>query len=873
MKRIIPFFFVVIGSQAQFISSPPNRDGSISTGEYGDHTNGRNAWSDGTRTWYMTWDNTNLYLAVNSNGNATDDEFVIYIDTDPQTPVNGGSNSNGSLAGINFDGVEYTRLPFRANFLAYIRNGYHQHRTHNGSGGWNSNVDNSTDIVKTTSGNLQEIAINWSLMGGRPSSFNFIIYLNGGTAYGGTSITGASADGGTASDLTGRQYFSIESTGDGSSTPPFSRLCYVNQIASNNISAYGSSFFGVTVADNQTTTLNTNLTIESFLRVEGGCTWTVSGDRTVTFTGSTATLFNSGFMNANPSFGNTANYDIGNGTDATILTLEGLSNIDVFNFNIKNSSTCRINGRQLRTGNTGTITVENGGVLEANATNSILAEWGGTSNVTINSGGLLRVTSGSNLDITTDNLTNNASEGILIEANSLTSYGALRFTSSYSGTGTVTQQRYLRSGTGNAGWNAISASMNASTASHFGTIGTDVHVNTKNLYRWDGSEWVNITNGSSTITPGIGYYGFVGTNGIQTTGDVYNFTGTPNTSITAPSLTFDNPGSGVTFTISGSTSNQGWNLIGNPFTCPLDFNTFTRTNVDDAFYIFTGTGYHSYAGGGLPNLLIGPMQAFWVKANAASPSLGTSWSMSSNGSVHSNPDLHRGTSIEDFFVLDVEDANDSEKTDRLTISIHNSATDDFDNEWDAWKLRNSAGYPNIYTKYNNNAMAINAVPYASGLKTFDVGFISTLHNHPYTIHLRDQYLTNGYGVYLEDKKLNLTHDFKNGAYTFINDTIFKDRFILKFSAIDPLSTNQAEVPKASPYQAWVHDGQIHLKGFENLGRTTLKVTDMTGKVIKVWNVDIAEGATTTFALPNLAKGVYVLNIVAGNNSKNIKFIY
>ncbi|MFN3393754.1 MAG: hypothetical protein ACK424_04275, partial [Candidatus Thermochlorobacter sp.] len=231
-------------STFSFLSTPPNLNGTIAPGEYGDHTNGANRYNDGARDWYMAWDDNNLYIAVDANGNANTDELAIYIDTDPQTPANGGSNANGALGGIgNFDGNNYGRLPFRANFAAFIRNDYHQHRTHNSAGGWNANVDNSSSIQKTTSGNVQEIAIAWSLMGGRPQSFRVFFYLNGTEPYGGLSRFTLDNDFSDKLDLTARLYFDIENTDDGSSTPAFSRFCYINQRASDNIADYGTTFF------------------------------------------------------------------------------------------------------------------------------------------------------------------------------------------------------------------------------------------------------------------------------------------------------------------------------------------------------------------------------------------------------------------------------------------------------------------------------------------------------------------------------------------------------------------------------------------------------------------------------------------------------
>src|SRR5690242_4288244 len=78
--------------------STPTVNGVISAGEYGNHTNGANQQQSGGQTWYMTWDNTNLYIAL-TNVPDPGHGALIYLDKDPLTPINGGSNSNGTLVG------------------------------------------------------------------------------------------------------------------------------------------------------------------------------------------------------------------------------------------------------------------------------------------------------------------------------------------------------------------------------------------------------------------------------------------------------------------------------------------------------------------------------------------------------------------------------------------------------------------------------------------------------------------------------------------------------------------------------------------------------------------------------------------------------
>ncbi len=367
---------------AQF--NTPTVDGTISAGEYGNHSLGFNRYNDGARNWYLTWNNTDLFIATDGNGNPSDDEIVIFIDTDPQTPANGGSNANGALGGPGgFDGNNYGRLPFRANFVAFVRNFYNQHRTNNLTGGWNANVDNSPSISDFSSGTVQEVRIAWSIItgSGRPTAFRVFIYLNGSDPYGGLSRFSLDDDFSDKLNLTARLYFDIANTNDGESTPPFSRLCYINQRATDVVNDYGTTFFDVTTADNQTSTVSANMTIQNSLRTEGSCQTTVSGDRIITMTGASGSIVNNGTMNANPSFGNTLNFTID-----SVITLSGSNPVDVFNLTVNAGDTLKVTGTNLRTGNTGTITVS--GAIEFSETNFV-SSWGGTANFALNSGATL----------------------------------------------------------------------------------------------------------------------------------------------------------------------------------------------------------------------------------------------------------------------------------------------------------------------------------------------------------------------------------------------------------------------------------------------------------------------------------------------------
>jgi glycosidase len=201
----------------------PTIDGKISpSNEYGHNNQLNNAGATG-QTWYMTWDATNLYVAM-TNANLSEGA-VIYLSAMPQFPPLSGSNANGSTQGFNYDGTDFSQLPFRANFVTYFKDGYREYRTSDGNNGWVGPTASFGSYASSGSGNVRELAIPWSAItgGGLPPAFYFFGYLtsSGGYVYGqapADNTPGAFI--GTSATYT--RYYSIANTGNGTSTPPFS---------------------------------------------------------------------------------------------------------------------------------------------------------------------------------------------------------------------------------------------------------------------------------------------------------------------------------------------------------------------------------------------------------------------------------------------------------------------------------------------------------------------------------------------------------------------------------------------------------------------------------------------------------------------------
>jgi glycosidase len=190
----------------------PTIDGSIGSGEYGNNNQLNNAGNTG-QTWYMTWDSNNLYVAI-TNANLSE-AAVIYVN--PQNSV------TCSSTGFNYDGTDFSSLPFCAQFVTYVKDGYNEYRTST-TGSWSGPTSNYAAYASSGTGNVREFAIPWSAInsGGIPSSFVFFGYLtsSGGYVYGEAPSDNPGAFIGTGATYT--QYFSVVNTGNGTSTPPFS---------------------------------------------------------------------------------------------------------------------------------------------------------------------------------------------------------------------------------------------------------------------------------------------------------------------------------------------------------------------------------------------------------------------------------------------------------------------------------------------------------------------------------------------------------------------------------------------------------------------------------------------------------------------------
>ncbi len=189
-------------------------DGTVYAGEYGDATH-QYLNTTSQQTWYMAWDQTNVYLAIT---NATTTEAAVMY-------WNFGGTT-GPTVGFGYDDVTPSQLPFHADTIMYFKNGYNDYRLAMGSS-WAAapSLDAANyKVCLSTDGTTREVVIPWSDLaspagGTQPGTFNFLGYLESPAGYLYGMAPGDNPGALDAGGVPWPHYFNVANSGFGGNSP------------------------------------------------------------------------------------------------------------------------------------------------------------------------------------------------------------------------------------------------------------------------------------------------------------------------------------------------------------------------------------------------------------------------------------------------------------------------------------------------------------------------------------------------------------------------------------------------------------------------------------------------------------------------------
>ena len=476
--------------------------------------------------------------------------------------------------------------------------------------------------------------------------------------------------------------------------------------------------------------------------------------------------------------------------------------------------------------------------------------------ITIASGAALTIDAGKALHVF-GTLTNNAGVTGLVLNSDASGTGMLFQTSA--GVSATVQRYYPAPASwsdGTHGWHFLSAPVTAqSVAPEFWEQAATAY----DFYAWwePTNEWVNYKNdhtpptwftanvlGGTSATgyfiPGKGYLA-----AFETT-KTRSFTGTLNAS--------DIPVSGLTNT--GTATYKGWNLLGNPFPCPIAWNNagggWALSNIDAACQIWNeAIASYTVIGAGS---LIPSTNGFMVHVtNTGSGSLTIP---SSAMRLSSSPWYKSGETEDNRIVLKAVDPA-GQTAQETIIAFDPAATEDFDPFYDSYFL---AGYaPMFYSVNRNKDYALNCLPELNSSLLIPLSFhknnssdfgIELIRNIP------------GTNVYLTDFKLNKTQNLTSDpVYTFsssVEDA--PERFQLSFV----LNGTGEEKKPASGIYAW--ENSVYVR---NQGTSELQIYNLTGQT--VFSEEITQQGLCRVVL-NVPRGYYIARLT-GDAGVTVKKIY
>lgn len=310
----------------------------------------------------------------------------------------------------------------------------------------------------------------------------------------------------------------------------------------------------------------------------------------------------------------------------------------------------------------------------------------------------------------------------------------------------------------------------------------------------------------------------------------------------------------------GTDDEDGWNLVGNPYPAPITWNAdltdWTSNNIDPVIYITDmGTGsFVDYDVAEDPDPIIASGQAFWVKANAAAPSL----TVKEAAKTTTNGEFFRKGNSTDWNGLNIEISSGAAK-DKSSIRIKPEASLEYEKGVDYFKLEGL--FVSVGVLSADGKQLVRSFINEIGESEIYLA-VSSLDGGEQKISFTKNGNWNEYdGLYLVDKVLANAHKITDGPYTFTSTANYssRDRFMLTANPQALLEKTVLINVYPNPTSNKVNISLVS----DNM--VTVAITDSNGKSIATGVLE-SKGRTQSgaFDLSNAASGIYFVKVFAGD---------
>jgi hypothetical protein len=328
----------------------------------------------------------------------------------------------------------------------------------------------------------------------------------------------------------------------------------------------------------------------------------------------------------------------------------------------------------------------------------------------------------------------------------------------------------------------------------------------------------------------------------------------------------------------GATANSGWQLLGNPYPAPLNWDNLTKpAGMDNALYVYQSSGQYagSYVGyvnnvGPAGSNLVASGQGFFGRVASGSPTL--TFTNAARETTYSSPVQYRGTAeTRPILELALQAPVAGSLADVLYVYQEAGATAAFDSYYDALKvILNGGQQPTLYQQAGPESLSIQGLPVGLQPHALPLGVNApTAGPFTFTPQRIDNFPATA-TLYLEDRLTGTWHNLRTGAYTAtLAQGLSTARFILHLNpAQGPLATQAnaqpfAEMqvfPNPAAQQATV---QVQVSGQSAaLAKPHLDVLNSVGQRVYTAANPATTGGSLRFTVPTegLAAGVYTVRL-------------